>query len=437
MSFYLKPPRGDIFMEKLEDLALKRWKFLNILKDNVDSVEEFHEKLADHGNLSESVMEHSSKDRVSHFILRLVISKSKYDYDLRRKWIQCETLLFSYRLREMFDEDIEKSLKEVIRHLSAFEVNEENDDDLSVIQQALVTILENQMLGQNSQNNPGSFKVAFHLVPNLVSKRLVNLELGQAIITSSKVMEFVQEIFSKLLKSSIMQMSKQDLSYGAEEDDQRLVILIKRIRNQISDRTFQRDLYCVNDIKAEEVDSMSKDFPMCFQRVHENLKSHHRLGHHARVAYTLFLKEIGLPLDQALKFWSQHYSKHSKNTEKCSHSWQENHKKFEYSINHLYGNAGGAKNYSAHGCESISQRNSSIREELTCPFHEPDIEDLGNVLEAQRVFREKTQVTNILQSLNNGARQACSTYLVERYGKFKNENVEINKPSQYVRLVLS
>ena len=127
----------------------------------------------------------------------------------------------------------------------------------------------------------------------------------------------------------------------------------------------------------------------------------------------------------------------TKNTEKCSHSWQENHKKFEYSINHLYGNAGGSKNYSAHGCESISQRISSIREELTCPFHEPDIEDLGNVLEVQRIFREKAQVTNILQSLKNGARQACSRYLIERYGKFKNESVDINKPSQYVRLVLS
>ena len=31
MTFYLKPPRGDIALDKLEDLAMKRWNFLKLL----------------------------------------------------------------------------------------------------------------------------------------------------------------------------------------------------------------------------------------------------------------------------------------------------------------------------------------------------------------------------------------------------------------------
>jgi len=183
-----------------------------------------------------------------------------------------------------------------------------------------------------------------------------------------------------MLKTSISSWNATSLTYGAEEDDQRLMVLIKRIKNQLGGQNRPPSL--IGALKAHEVDKASDHFPPCFTRTHRTLRTHNRLGHHARIAYTLFLKEIGLPLEEALKFWSLHYSKVPEtshhNGQKCAHSWQENSKKFEYSINHMYGNAGGRKNYSAHTCASIAQRSSSINEELTCPFiGEEDIEDLA------------------------------------------------------------
>ena len=76
MSFYLKPPRGDISLEKLEDLVLKRWRFLQILNGGKNE-DELQERLSQEANLSESVMENSSKDRVSHFFLGLAIAQSQ------------------------------------------------------------------------------------------------------------------------------------------------------------------------------------------------------------------------------------------------------------------------------------------------------------------------------------------------------------------------
>ena len=77
MTFYLKPPRGDIALDKLEDLAMKRWNFLKLLIEasHTGSVQSFDETLALHSDLSEAVMENSSKDRVSHFFLRLAVAK--------------------------------------------------------------------------------------------------------------------------------------------------------------------------------------------------------------------------------------------------------------------------------------------------------------------------------------------------------------------------
>ena len=347
MTFYLKPPRGDISLEKLEDLALKRWKFLCILKDNYchSSVDQFHENLSNFGHLSEATMENNPKDRVSHFILRLVMSQIK-DYSLKSKWIELETLLFSYRLNEMFEDDLAQSLKDVIRHLSVFAEND--DKNFEIFGRSLSKILEEDMLRENERNKDAEFKVPFDLVPSLVSKRTVELEFGLAKITTKNVIPFLHCLFSQLILSSLKKQNQSELSYGTGEDeDQRMVDLIRRIQNQVSlPKKSMPSKYGDNILKASDIETISQDFPLCFRRVHQNLKTNHRIGHHARIAYTLFLKEIGLSLEESLQFWSHYYSKDSKSNAsreykqpQCSHSWQKNHKKFEYSINHLYGNA--------------------------------------------------------------------------------------------------
>ena len=425
MSFYLKPPRGDIALDKLEDLALKRWKFLLLLKEHCHSINEFHEQLANHGHLSESVMENTSKDRVSHFILRLVMSKCQ-DYDLLAKFIDNESLLYKYRLEEMFHEDIIKSIKEVIRHLISIQ---ESDDHLIEISKALNIILENNMLnddGLNSKEN--EFKIPFQLVPKLVSKRQVDLEMGQAKINCENVIPFLHCIFSYLLKIGVHKMSETCL-YG-DEDDKRILILIERIKGFISVPYNIQDSNS-ETIKAIDIEHISsQNFPLCMQKANQHLKKHNRLGHHARIAYTLFLKEIGLSLEESLKFWSAYYSKNIKNQDtKCTHSWQENHKKFDYSIRHLYGTVGGGKNYSAHSCNSIADRSTSVNDELTCPFHDLDIEDLGQLL-SQEFKANEVQVSNILK-YNSHPTTACSKYLQEKKNLKEISAVEITKPSQY------
>ena len=65
--FYLKPPRGDISLEKLFNLARNRIEFLSILTDyDEETVEQFHDKLESHGHLKDSVSEGHSNDRCGH-----------------------------------------------------------------------------------------------------------------------------------------------------------------------------------------------------------------------------------------------------------------------------------------------------------------------------------------------------------------------------------
>ena len=371
MSFYLKPPRGDIHMEKLEELTVKRWRFLQLL--DLEDISQFHQTLVDHANLSESVMENSSKDRVSHFFLRLCISKS-VDYSSKSKFIEKETSLFTYRLEQMSKRDITKSIHDVLRHLDDLTNQETCDKVLSVLAKSLECILDQNMLEE--EGNYFEFQVPFQVVPQLVCRRKVVLNQGKASVHCDNVKEYLSCVFSTLLRSSIKKMSSQTISYGFEEDDDRIRILADTVQNQIiSAYDSISQISGKSHIRFEQIEELSKHYPPCFAHVHQKLQSSHRLGHHARIAYTLYLKDIGLPLEESLKFWNFFYSKHANHHDKCTHSWQENGRKFEYSINHLYGNAGSRKVYSAHNCSSIAKRCSNINGELNCPFY--DIEDLA------------------------------------------------------------
>lgn len=50
-------------------------------------------------------------------------------------------------------------------------------------------------------------------------------------------------------------------------------------------------------------------YPLCMRQLHKSLKETHHLRHWGRMQYGLFLKGIGLSLEDSLKFWRQEFSK--------------------------------------------------------------------------------------------------------------------------------
>lgn len=77
------------------------------------------------------------------------------------------------------------------------------------------------------------------------------------------------------------------------------------------------------------------------------------LSSHSQIQLTLFLKEVGLPLNEAIHFWKQEYSQNATEEASCSHDWVREEKRYAYSIRHLYGLEGAQKNYRAHCCQSL------------------------------------------------------------------------------------
>lgn len=66
----------------------------------------------------------------------------------------------------------------------------------------------------------------------------------------------------------------------------------------------------VEHVTAGDVDELAQAaFPLCMQAMHGSLKEKHKLKHLGRLQYGLFLKGLGLPMEEALAFWQREFTK--------------------------------------------------------------------------------------------------------------------------------
>lgn len=65
----------------------------------------------------------------------------------------------------------------------------------------------------------------------------------------------------------------------------------------------------LHDIYQFFIQLSGKSFPLCMRQLHQSLRENHHLRHGGRMQYGLFLKGIGLSLEQALQFWRSEFIK--------------------------------------------------------------------------------------------------------------------------------
>lgn len=88
-------------------------------------------------------------------------------------------------------------------------------------------------------------------------------------------------------------------------------------------------------------------YPLCMKRQHRALRLNHHLMHTARMQYGLFLKGIGVSMDDSINFWRNEFLKKPDIDEKIFNS------RYAYSIRHNYGKEGKRTDYTAYSCAKI------------------------------------------------------------------------------------
>lgn len=88
-----------------------------------------------------------------------------------------------------------------------------------------------------------------------------------------------------------------------------------------------------------------ESFPLCMRHMHFKLRETHHIRYEGRAQLGLFLKGIGLSLEDAMAFWRNEFTK-VKTVEQFE-------KGYAYNIRHLYGKEGKRTDYTPRSCVNI------------------------------------------------------------------------------------
>ncbi|XP_039857803.1 DNA primase large subunit [Simochromis diagramma] len=430
LQFYGQPPLENISLSEFETFAVERLKLLKTVENlgvsHVKLTDPYRDKLesqlkalnfpyrpdADDKKSQSGPTEYEKrrKDHISHFILRLAYCQTE---DLRRWFIQQEVDLFRFRFTELVPK----------QQLAFLHKNNLHYDTISSEEK---TALKDQLI--NSSFGVSGIKVKeheFYKVPfqdalDLVRLRKVYLKQGYAYIPHQDIVTIVLNDFRTRLSKALALTAR---SLPAVHSDERLQPLLNHLSHAYvgQDYSIQKN---VGKISLDQIDSLSgKSFPLCMRQLHQSLRENHHLRHGGRMQYGLFLKGIGLSLDQALQFWKMEFIRGKVDADKFD-------KAYAYSIRHMFGKEGKRTDYTPYSCMKVILSNPpSQGDHHGCPFRHSDPELLKQKLQVYKV--SPSGINQILELVKGMHYQlACQKYF-ELTHNIEDSSFSLNHPNQY------
>jgi len=349
LNFYVEPPGCDIRLETMETLAMERLRFLRIIEKygslmkNEEWVQKVKDDINSNGlsdyinlqprglaNREETCYRNRAKDYFSHFILRLAYSRTD---DLRRWFITQE--VDTFRLRCMMFPEVLEQL--TVAYNLGFQKAEK--DDVEKFKEDLVNTMNSTYRKSKKDNvtvesikDKEFFKVRFTEALDLVRTRKVFLYQGQCFVPISDIQHLLTFQFKSLLTQNIALTAK--ILPNLDEDD-RLIRMLSELDKRYTGADYTLDKNSKDTIKPEQIKPLKDNgaFPLCMRYMQTTLEKTHHLKYNSRLQYGLFLKGIGLSMDDAIRFFRGEFTKAHVDPEKFD-------KEYTYGIRYNYGKEG-------------------------------------------------------------------------------------------------
>lgn len=400
LSFYQLPPEGEITLDEFETWSIHRLRVLLELESlsqrnkNMKEMEQVIKPILMKNLPLSDDLDSRRKDYYSHFILRLCFCRSK---ELREKFVHAETLLFKLRFKILTQADQAKFVKSLNLPSLIF-IDDEEKQRISVqLYDTIVPQLQFQLDISDEQRRQQFFKhekfikLPFESVMDLVGSRQVFVCGGWAYLPQFQQLNHISTEYASHLNAELLRTYQHIPKLN--EDDRLLPILTHLYSGyMVGDH---RNNYEAADgtITATSVyTSEIRDcFPLCASNLMQNLSKNHHLKFNGRQQLSLFLKGIGMSVDEALKFWSDAF------TASGSMSLDKFNKEYRYNFRHIYGLEGNRINYTPWDCRTILTKPRPARGEFHgCPYRDWNPNTLASSLTAMHL--NQSQINSILES---------------------------------------
>ncbi|XP_056639072.1 uncharacterized protein LOC130446701 isoform X4 [Diorhabda sublineata] len=427
MTFYLKPPRGNLNLYILEDCIRERLLCYNYLKNGSFDLTNF-----------QYLVEDSSLDRTGHFILRLMACcNHTFEYD----FVQKELKLLEVRLISYDMGDVKIFLKRILKHTREIISDNRNKDLFDiffVFLKVICLMLSNVFLkhifaiGRNGcfiGCNLFVIEVPYYFCLSMTANRVVIIKNGLAQVPCTLWKDLLLGLYFTYLKK-VLKCLKYSGYITCTLEDSRIQNIFQLVKNYTSGknvRTMENESSFIN---FNNISNESKFFPLCMQNLFKVLERTNRLCYND----SLYMKTIGMSMSDSLKFWENTYSKECSTSSRCSHSWQKNGKRYIYGIRHLYGLEGSRKDYHCRSCTFLQERSLGARDEGGCPFRKFDDNNLRAILKT--IFpNNPDEIEVMIYERNNDPNVACNLFfnivfnIITR--KELNQSMTFGSPANY------
>lgn len=257
------------------------------------------------------------------------------------------------------------------------------------------------------------FKTQFENILKLVHEREIFITNGYAY--------FPKEDIIYLLECKLHFQFKQQLNWNTKM----LSNVSKKEQVQTFFKIFSIDVpestVSPINITLNDLEDVSKFYyPLCMRNIHNALKTFHHLKHDCRMQYGIFLKNLGLPFKDAMKFFEQEF------TQSMSKNCFD--RKYAYYFKHYYGKVGGMINYRPYSCKLIQEMTPGCQQHHGCPFKHWDKEIL--IREITKDGVHLSDIRDIEQLISHENYQhACSKYYSSVRKVYRDTIIE--SPNQY------
>ncbi|KNC83224.1 hypothetical protein SARC_04505 [Sphaeroforma arctica JP610] len=425
LSLYNTPPNDEVSLEEFESSGYDRLRLLKAVEQarlchpkrgpqyfkEIKKACDKYMPLGDSGARNAAdVYEERRKDHLSHFVLRLAYCRSE---ELRRWFLQQEVELFRCRFEN-------ESINDFLNAIQNLKYDKMSDEEKRELESQLKDCGFN--LSIETVRETAYYKLPFKRALELVRQRKVLLKGGMAYVPEQELLSIICSSFRQRLSLALTHACK---ALPALEEDERLDPILRTMsKNDLADEQQLQNRTGV--VHPSDLDELSNTvMPLCMRNLHVNFKADHHLKHWGRLQYGLFLKGIGVMLEDAINYWRSEF------TQKMA--MDKFDREHVYTLRHMYGKEGKRTNYTPYSCvKIITGQAPGTGDHHGCPFKHFDGSHLVKELKSTKVPNPAIQ--EILKLVKDQHFQvACSRYFAYKIGPLP-ENVDvplINHPNGY------
>jgi DNA primase large subunit len=396
VPIYDNAPTGRLQVEELDDLLTTRDNLLHIIEGRIQ-----HEKDKGSDNTSNSryryhylnpcLLEKTlegkigwekniENDKTSHFLMALAFCKNDQD----RNWFASLECKLFYARCEFYDVDLEDVLKLLNIPLERQEsVSETMLDKIRFTQRMNINLIRSDI-----------YRIPFEYALNLIPTMQYFLYKGFVYISKAEMPTLIETVFKENLIKKLQLINR---NLERIMSDSRIRSLITSFQTKREVETLSKSFKNVQteNISANEIDYLAKEaFPLCMQILHNHLTKESHLKHWGRLQYGLFLKGIGLSLDESLNFWKKKFAN--------KFPGDKFEKEYSYNIRHSYGKEGKRNDYIPYSCNKIQMNlpAPASGDYHGCPFKVFSEEKLKSVIKDAGI-KQELDILKILEKVRN------------------------------------